>query len=480
MSCDVGTVGSMNESTGEIASTAPRPDVRPFPRGFVWGAATSSFQIEGGRAGRGESIWDRFCARPGAIVDGSNGDVACGHDEHAGADVRMMSDLGLGAYRFSISWPRVLPEGVGEVAPAGIGFYDRLVDQLLAAGITPYITLYHWDLPQALEDAGGWPERATAYHFAEYADVVAAALGDRVKHWATLNEPFCSAHFGYRTGYMAPGRASVADSFAAAHHLLLGHGLAVERLRDRVPDAEVGIVLNFTPMHPASDDPAAVAAASAKDTRRTTAGTSSRSPAPAIRSRTRATNAGTAREIHDGDLDVIAAPIDVLGVNYYTRAIIEADEHRRRRSEPVTAMGWEVYPDGLAETMRWLHDGFGFPRYLITENGAAMPDEPDASGFVDDQDRIEYFRGHLAERAPAHRRRHPDRRLLRLEPDGQLRVGVGLHRPLRHRAGRLRHPRAGAEGERPLVRRRRPRQRRLGLNVHDVASRSGPIDRPAM
>ena len=239
-------------------ATAPRH----FPDGFVWGAATSSFQIEGGRAGRGESIWDRFCAIPGAIIDGSNGDVACGHHEHAAGDVQLMTRTSASAPTASRSRGRgSSPTGTASVAPAGLDFYDRLVDQLLAAGIDPYVTLYHWDLPQALEDDGGWPERATAYHFAEYADVVAAALGDRVKHWATLNEPYCSSHFGYVTGFMAPGRTSVADGFAAAHHLLLGHGLAVERLRDRVPDAEVGIVFNFNPMHPASDDPADVAAA---------------------------------------------------------------------------------------------------------------------------------------------------------------------------------------------------------------------------
>ncbi len=366
-----------------------------FPADFVWGAATSSFQIEGGRAGRDESIWDRFCAVPGAIIDGSNGDIACGHHEHVGTDVRLMSELGLGAYRFSISWPRVIPGGRGDVAPSGVDFYDRLVDQLLAAGIEPYVTLYHWDLPQALEDDGGWPERATAYHFAEYADVVAAALGDRVKHWATLNEPYCSSHFGYVTGFMAPGRTSVADGFAAAHHLLLGHGLAVERLRSRVPDAEIGIVLNFNPMHPASDDPADVAAAAAKH---------------ALHNRWFAEpvaglgypidDTGDDRwsgaELHDGDLDIIAAPIDVLGVNYYSRALVNAADDRIDPPGPVTAMGWEIYPQGLAETVRWLHDRCRFPRYLITENGAAMDDHPDAAGFVDDQDRIAYLRDHLA------------------------------------------------------------------------------------
>jgi beta-glucosidase len=392
----------VSRSFSAIASTTPARTVQEqtgsplrFPADFVWGAATSSFQIEGGRAGRDESIWDRFCTIPGAILDGSNGDIACGHHEHAGIDVRLMSELGLGAYRFSISWPRVIPGGRGDVAPAGLDFYDRLVDQLLAAGIEPYVTLYHWDLPQALEDDGGWPERATAYHFAEYADAVAAAVGDRVKHWATLNEPYCSSHFGYATGFMAPGRTSVADGFAAAHHLLLGHGLAVERLRSRVPDAEIGIVLNFNPMHPASNDPADIAAAAAKH---------------ALHNRWFAEpiaghgypidDTGNDRwsgaELQDGDLEIIAAPIDVLGVNYYSRALVNAADDRIEPPGPVTAMGWEIYPQGLGETVRWLHDRCRFPRYLITENGAAMDDHPDAAGFVDDQDRIAYLRDHLS------------------------------------------------------------------------------------
>jgi beta-glucosidase len=391
----------VEERTDAIASTAPARSLagqarksRGFPRGFVWGAATSSFQIEGGRAGRAESIWDRFCTVPGAILDGSNGDVACGHHEHAATDVGLMRGLGLGAYRFSISWPRVIPDGRGDVAPAGLDFYDRLVDQLLAAGIEPYVTLYHWDLPQTLEDEGGWPERATAFHFAEYADAVAAALGDRVKHWATLNEPYCVSHFGYTTGFMAPGRTSVADGFAAAHHLLLGHGLAVERLRSRVPDAEVGIVLNFNPMHPASSDPTDVAAAAAKD---------------ALHNRWFAEpiaglgypidDTGDDRwsgaEILDSDLAIIAVPLDVLGVNYYSRALVDATDERIEPPGPVTAMGWEIYPEGLAETLRWLDERCHFRRYLITENGAAMDDRPDATGFVDDQDRIDYLRGHL-------------------------------------------------------------------------------------
>ena len=386
----------MTDVTDSRASalTELESSLRRFPPGFVWGAATSSFQIEGGRAGRDESIWDRFCTIPGSILDGSNGDVACGHHEHAAGDVALMSDLGLGAYRFSISWPRVIPGGHGDAAPAGIDFYDRLVDELLASGIEPYVTLYHWDLPQVLEDEGGWPERATAFHFAEYADVVAAALGDRVKHWATLNEPYCSSHFGYATGFMAPGRTSTADGFAAAHHLLLGHGLAVERLRAHVPDAEVGIVLNFNPMHPASDDPADVAAAAAKD---------------ALHNRwfvepiaglgypidDTGSDRWSGAELLDGDLEIIAAPLDVLGVNYYSRSLVNAVDEKVPPPGPVTGMGWEIYPEGLGETMRWLHDRFAFPRYLITENGAAMDDRPDATGFVDDQDRIDYLRRHL-------------------------------------------------------------------------------------
>jgi beta-glucosidase len=254
--------------------------------------------------------------------------------------------------------------------------------------------LYHWDLPQVLEDDGGWPERATAFHFAEYAEVVAAALGDRVKHWATLNEPFCSSHFGYATGHMAPGRTSVADGFAAAHHLLLGHGLAIERLRAQVPDGELGIVINFGPQHPATTDPADAAAASVKDA------LFNRwfvEPIAGLGYPVDATGdvRWSGAEIHDGDFEIIAAPIDVLGVNYYTRSLIDAAGEHVPPSAPVTAMGWEIYPEGLAETLRWLHARFRFPRYLITENGAAMDDRPDADGFVDDQDRIDFIRRHL-------------------------------------------------------------------------------------
>ena len=230
-----------------------------FPSDFLWGSATSSYQIEGAVSadGRGESIWDRFCATPGAIKDGTNGDVACDHYHRYPDDIALMRRLNLNAYRFSIAWPRVLPNGTGTVNQAGLDFYDRLVDALLAAGIQPFPTLYHWDLPQVLEDDGGWPVRATAEAFADYAEIVVGRLGDRVSDWMTLNEPFVSANHGYLTGEHAPGRRSLADGLAASHHLLVGHGLAMERIRAALAGAKVGIVLNFTPVTPIGTSPAA-------------------------------------------------------------------------------------------------------------------------------------------------------------------------------------------------------------------------------
>jgi beta-glucosidase len=377
-----------------IALTTASEAAATFPAGFVWGAATSSFQIEGARGSRGECIWDRFCARPGAILDDSNGDGACDHLHRWREDVGLLRELGLGAYRFSIAWPRILPTGRGPVAQAGLDHYSRLIDGLLDAGITPYVTLYHWDLPQELEDAGGWPARVTAEAFADYVEIVVGHLGDRVRHWSTLNEPYCSAIVGYVQGRMAPGRRSEADGFAAAHHLLLGHGLAVERIRALAPGAEVGIVLNFAPMHPASDRTEDIAAAHREHRLHNrwfvepVLGLGS--PADTM------PDAGwDGAEIRAGDLDVIAAPIDVLGVNYYTRNVVAADPDSRPLPANLTGSGWEIYPAGLTETLRWLHNSYAFPRYLVTENGAAMDDEPDPAGRVDDHDRIDYLRRHL-------------------------------------------------------------------------------------
>ena len=225
-----------------------------FPTDFIWGAATSAYQIEGAAAedGRGASIWDTFCASAGKVRDGDSGAVACDFYHRYPQDIELMRELGLSAFRFSIAWPRVLPEGRGRVNVAGLDFYDRLVDDLLAAGIHPFVTLYHWDLPQALEDAGGWPVRATADAFVEYVETVAARLGDRVRHWATHNEPYCASWLGYVVGVHAPGRTDVRDGAAAVHHVLLSHGLAVEVLRRESPGAQVGIVLDSWPVHPAT------------------------------------------------------------------------------------------------------------------------------------------------------------------------------------------------------------------------------------
>ena len=384
-----------DERDRESALTRSQTGPLRFPPGFVWGAATSAFQIEGARSSRGESIWDRFCAQRGAIVDGSNGDDACDHVARWRTDVDLLRELGLGAYRFSISWPRVLPEGRGRVDQAGLDHYARLVDALLEAGIAPYVTLYHWDLPQALEDGGGWPERATAEAFADYAAVVVGHLGDRVPHWTTLNEPFCSAAYGYAVGRMAPGRRSVTDGFAAAHHLLLGHGLAVERIRDLAPQAEVGIVLNFEPVHPASDRDDDIAAAI---NRHRLFNRWYLEPVLGVGSPadTMPEVGWDGREILDGDATVIARPLDVLGVNYYRRAVVAADEDAVPEVGPVTGNGWEIYPQGLTDLLLWLHGSYDVPRLMVTENGAAMDDQPDETGRVDDLDRIDYLRGHLA------------------------------------------------------------------------------------
>jgi beta-glucosidase len=371
---------------------------RRFPSDFLWGSATSSYQIEGAVAedGRAESIWDRFCTVPGAISDGSSGAVACDHYHHFREDIALMQRLNLKAYRFSIAWPRVVPQGTGTVNPLGLDFYDRLVDALLAAGIQPFPTLYHWDLPQALEDRGGWPERATAEAFADYAEIVAIRLGDRVTNWMTLNEPYCSANLGYLTGQHAPGRSSLLDSLAAAHHLLVGHGLAMERVRAAIPSAQVGIVLNFTPVTPIGSSPAAL------DRQRIVDDVSNHWYTDPIGGLgypeyTVDRLGWDRREVHDGDMKLIARPIDMLGINFYTRQFVGALEGEREDRGATTAMGWEVHPSTLGDLLRGLHQTHHFPRYLITENGAAMPDVFRVDGRVIDDDRLEYIAAHLGQ-----------------------------------------------------------------------------------
>lgn len=381
-----------------VSATTTRP-VRQgrFPTDFLWGAATSAYQIEGAvrEDGRGESIWDRFSHTPGRIRNGDTGDVACDHYHRYRSDVELMTELGLNAYRFSIAWPRILPEGRGRPNPAGLDFYDRLVDELLAHGISPLATLYHWDLPQALEDAGGWPVRSTALAFADYAAIVAERLGDRVNRFATICEPQVVAELGYRTGEHAPGRTEPAAALAAGHHLLLAHGLAVERIRTAAPRAAVGIVLNLYPVHPATPHPLDVETAAL--TAECVNGwyldpiAGRGYPPDAVRA-----TGWSGAEVEEGDLETIARPIDFLGVNYYSRwrvrspalpALPPAEEPEQ------TGMGWEVYPAGLIEVLELVAERLpGLPLY-ITENGAAYPDDP--ADPTHDPARVAYLRRHL-------------------------------------------------------------------------------------
>ena len=373
-----------------------------FPEGFLWGASTSAYQIEGAvRAdGRGESIWDRFSHTPGHVVNGDTGDVACDHYHRWEEDVALVAELGLSAYRLTVAWPRVVPEGSGPVNEAGLGFYDRLVDALLAKGIEPMVVLYHWDLPQMLEERGGWPARATALAFADYAAVVAARLGDRVRLIATCNEPWCSATLGYLTGEHAPGRRSREGALAAGHHLLLAHGLGAQAIRAAAPGARVGIILDFAPQHPASDDPRDVALAAVADAQRNRwyldPLTGRGYPEEGV-----AAHHWAMEEVLPGDLDTICQPLDFLGVNYYSRHVVRSPElpqqapGLRRPSPHVTDMGWEIYPPGLTETLVRLDAEYRVGPLYVTENGAAFRDASPAPPF-NDLRRIAYLRDHLA------------------------------------------------------------------------------------
>ena len=376
-----------------------------FPKDFVWGAATASYQIEGARDqdGKGESIWDRFSHTPGKILNGDTGDIACDHYHRWRDDVALMKDLGLKAYRFSIAWPRVLPAGRGDVNQAGIDFYSQLVDSLLEAGIEPYATLYHWDLPQVLQDEGGWPARMIVDTFTEYADVVSRALGDRVKNWITLNEPWVSAFVGYRDGRHAPGHTDLDEAIAASHHLLLAHGRAVPVIRANCPDVEVGITLNLTPQEPASPSVADRKASTWVD------GYINRwfldplvgrgYPQDMVHSFSNPMDF-----VQPGDMDAIAVPVDFLGVNYYSRGIARSDKISEEENEPrtvfrgdeITEMDWEVYPPGIYNILGRLHFTYDFPVFYITENGAAFVDEVGPDGQVDDPARLSYIKRHLA------------------------------------------------------------------------------------
>ena len=378
-----------------------------FPTGFLWGAATASYQVEGAwrEDGKGEGIWDRFSHTPGKIENGDTGDVAADHYHRWQSDIQLMADLGLKAYRFSIAWPRILPQGYGKVEPRGLDFYNRLVDELLAAGIEPWATLYHWDLPQALQDRGGWPVRDTAKAYAEYAEVVARSLGDRVKHWMTLNEPFVSAVEGYYLGTHAPGHNDVGEAAAATHHLLLGHGLAVPVIRRDSPGAQVGIVLNYSPAHPASDREEDMIAAHMSDA------IVQRMYLDPLAGRPYPQEVIDAQQlsmqmVEPGDGETIATPIDFLGLNNYTRDV--ARHGRELELDPAegdqverTEMGWEVYPEGLYEMLMRVTREYPFKALYITENGAAFADQVGPGGKVDDPKRVSFLKRYLAQAARA-------------------------------------------------------------------------------
>jgi len=388
-----------------------------FPDNFIWGAATSAQQIEGGvhEDGRGESIWDRFARESGKIEDGSTSDVACDHFHRWREDIDIMKWLGLRAYRFSISWPRIIPQGTGTVNPAGLDFYDALVDGLLEAGIEPYPTLYHWDLPQALQDRGGWAERDTAEAFVEYASVVTRRLGDRVKQWVTHNEPWCIVTLGHEEGHHAPGHKDPAEAMRVAHHVLLSHGWATQAIRREVPDAEVGIVLINCPSYPLTDS------AADRDASRWFDGFFNRwyldpifrgeYPADAVADRI-ALGHLTGPDlpfVQDGDMAAIATPLDFLGMNYYSRNVMQAGPDGEPKAcqvapkDELTDMDWEVYPEGLYDGLMRIHRDYNPRRIVIAESGAAYDYPMDSNGRIADTKRIDYLRTHFeaAQRAMA-------------------------------------------------------------------------------
>ncbi|WP_405009868.1 GH1 family beta-glucosidase [Kitasatospora sp. NBC_01539] len=406
-----------------VASARHDELIATLPADFRFGVATSAYQIEGAVAedGRTPSIWDTLCRVPGAIDNGDTGDVACDHYHRMPEDVALMRGLGLDTYRFSVAWPRVQPHGRGPANPAGLAFYDRLVDELLGQGITPWLTLYHWDLPQELEDSGGWPVRDTAYRFADYAELVHDRLGDRVAHWTTFNEPWCSAMLGYVEGVHAPGRRNFQDGVAAVHHLHLAHGLAARRLRAAargpIDLAVTHILGNTTPATDSDLDREAARRADALGFR-FYLDPVLRGSYPADLVADLAAR-GVEIPVRDGDLEIISTPIDTLGVNFYRsfKASGTAEDGSTTTPDglpvtrgvpvgglPTTYLDWEVMPDDFADLLTRISRDYPGVPMVITENGAAYDDEPDATGFVADADRTEYLAAHLAAVAEARTR----------------------------------------------------------------------------
>ncbi len=377
-----------------------------FPEDFIWGVATASYQIEGAwnADGRGESIWDRFCRTPGKVKQGATGDIACDHYRRWREDVELIRSLNMGGYRFSIAWPRIFPQGRGPLNHRGLDFYDRLVDGLLEAQITPFVTLYHWDLPQTLEDKGGWANRETVDAFVEYSRTVFERLGDRVDYWITFNEPFCTAYLGYGVGMHAPGKMDYKAAVQATHHINVAHGLAVQACREIIPDAEIGITLNVSLHHPADSSPEAVQAAQLFNDAYTywflDPLFTGRYPESIV---SRLEKRGWMFKSEPEDERIIQNAIDFLGVNYYTHSYITpmgldpitgtgvlATPHL-----PVSDFDWTIAPEGLLEILEAIYSRYKSIPLYITENGFANNDQADSKGFVRDEMRIMYLREHL-------------------------------------------------------------------------------------
>jgi beta-glucosidase len=374
------------------------PRRRDFPPNFVWGVATSSFQIEGAahEDGKGESIWDRFCRVPGAIADGSNGDIACDHVHRLESDLDLIASLGVGAYRFSVSWPRVQASGRGAWNAQGLDFYERMVDGLLARGVQPYLTLNHWDLPQALQDQGGWAARDTVQRFVEYALGMDRRLGDRVAAVTTHNEPWVMAVLGHDSGIFAPGIRQRGTAMQVAHHLLLSHGLALRALREQGCTSRLGIVLNLSPVQPASGSDADRDAARLEDGRLVRWYMDPLFMGRYPQDVWEQLGADVPR-VQAGDMDTIATAMDFMGINYYSRNVVSASGAFDVHSSglPITDMGWEVYPQGLTELLLRLHRDYPVPPLFVTENGGAFRDVLEG-GRVHDADRTAYIAAHIA------------------------------------------------------------------------------------
>lgn len=375
-----------------------------FPEGFLWGAATAAYQIEGAVAedGRGPSIWDTFAHTPGAVLRGDTGDVACDHYHRWESDLDLLVDLGVTSYRFSVAWPRVIPTGRGPVNEVGLDFYDRLVDGLVARGIKPMVTLYHWDLPQALQDIGGWANRETTDAFVEYARVVHQRLGDRVSHWLTLNEPYCTAFVGNLEGRHAPGIRDEATAITVLHHLLVAHGKAVRALRADGVRGQVGITCNLTSPHPASDSEADVAACQRLDLYENRLFLdpllTGAYPADAAAYYAGVTDFSFVQE---GDLELIATPLDYFGINYYERHLVEADiadpvRGWRRVPDPMpTTVGIGVHPEGLREVIERVSRDYTKLPLIVTETGLSLHDYANPDGEINDKERVAFFDSHV-------------------------------------------------------------------------------------